>query len=79
MKRFHYIFHALAYNIAWLACMLLAAEGSAWLSTIIVLLLVSTQYYWQFHIYHQSTGLNLLVILITIAGTLIDTLMLFLT
>lgn len=73
MRKFHFMFHALAYNTAWIVGILLAASGQAWTSTVVVLLLVALQYYWQFYIYQQSRGLNELVILLTTVGTCIDT------
>ncbi len=78
MNKFHYIFHGLIYYIAWTLCILLAAHGIAWTNTIIVLILVSIQYYWQYHINHRYQGLNKLVIILSTLGTLSDSILLHL-
>lgn len=78
MNKKHYIFHATIYYIAWLVCILSAAHGIAWINTLIVLMLVSLQYYWQYRIQHQFKGLNSFVIVLTTLGTVSDTILLHL-
>lgn len=72
MKRFHTIFHILANYIVWLICLLPAAHGIAWTSSLAALLIVGAQYYWQYHVYHEYKGLNSLVVTLTLLGTMID-------
>ena len=57
MKKFHYLFHSIAYYIAWFSCITLAARGFAWLSPFIVIVCVLFQIYWQYKIQHDTQGL----------------------
>lgn len=72
MNRFHYHFHVLIYYIVWTAGILSAANGFAWISTFIILIGVSLQYYWQYHVHQQYKGMNTWVFIITTLGIVVD-------
>lgn len=75
MKKFHYLFHSIAYYIAWFFCITLAARGYAWLSSFIVIVCVLLQIYWQYQIQHHTHGLWCLLGLVVLISTLIDSLL----
>jgi hypothetical protein len=72
MKKFHYLFHSIAYYVAWFSCITLAARGYAWLSSFIVIVCVLLQIYWQYKIQHNTHGLWCLLGLVVFISTLID-------
>lgn len=75
MKSVHYLFHSLAYYLAWFSCISLAAKGFAWISALIVLLCVLLQIYWQYKVEHNTKGLWLLLGLIVGVSTLVDSML----
>ncbi len=77
MKSLHYLFHFIAYYIAWLACIFLASRGLGLLGSLLVLTVVSIQIYWQFAIRKETRGLFYLIIILTIAGSCIDTILIW--
>lgn len=77
MKNLHYVFHSLAYYLAWFFCIKLAAQGYAFLSAFIVIACVLLQIYWQYKIQHNTRGLFLLLSLVVCVSTLVDSLMVF--
>jgi len=77
MKKFHYLFHSIAYYIAWFSCITLAARGFAWLSPFIVIVCVLFQIYWQYKIQHDTQGLWYLLGLIVFISTLIDSVLIY--
>ena len=77
MKKFHYVFHLVAYYVAWFSCLKLAAQGYAWLSSFIVIGCVLLQIYWQYKIQHHTRGLWYLLGLIVSMSTLMDSLLIF--
>jgi hypothetical protein len=74
MNKLHYPFHFFAYYISWTACILLAARGMGGLAALIVLLFVVVQITWQYTVRKNTFGLFLLIVLLTLAGSLIDSL-----
>ncbi|KTD32931.1 hypothetical protein Lnau_2579 [Legionella nautarum] len=72
MNTLHYITHAIAYYVAWFACITLAARGHAWISSLIVIACVLLQLYWQYHTGRTLRGLGLLLAIIVSISTLID-------
>ena len=77
MKKFHYLFHLIAYYVAWFSCITLAARDYVWLSSLIVIICVLLQIYWQYEIQHKTRGLWYLIGLIVFISTLIDSLLIF--
>ena len=77
MKKFHFLFHLVAYYSAWFSCMTLAAHGYTWVSTAVVVMCVLMQMLWQFKVQHHTSGLLFLLAIMVIASTLIDSLLLF--
>jgi hypothetical protein len=75
MKKFHYLFHSIAYYLAWFSCITLAARGYAWLSFLVVMVCVSLQICWQYKIQHNTHGLWYLIGLVVFVSTLIDSLL----
>lgn len=75
MNKFHYLFHSIAYYVAWFSCIKLAALGYAWLSSFIVIACVLLQIYWQHKIQHNTRGLWYLLGLVVFISTLIDSLL----
>lgn len=75
MTKFHYLFHSIAYYVAWFSCITLAARGYAWLSSLIVIICVFLQIYWQYKIQHKTRGLWYLIGLVVFFSTLIDSLL----
>lgn len=73
MNSMHYLFHLLAYYIAWIICILLAAQGHGLLGALIVILLVLLQIYWQFKLQKNTKGLFYFILILTGVGSLIDT------
>lgn len=77
MKSFHYLFHTVAYYIAWFSCLTLAARDFAWLSSLIVIVCVFFQIYWQYKFQQNTRGLGYLIGLIILISTLIDSLLVY--
>jgi hypothetical protein len=77
MTKFHYLFHSIAYYVAWFSGITLAARGDAWLSSFIVIACVVLQIYWQYQIQHNTRGLGYLIGLVVIFSTLIDSLLIY--
>lgn len=77
MKKFHYLFHLSAYYVAWFACLNLAARGYAWLSSFIVIFCVFLQIVWQYKIQQHTRGLWLLIGLLVVTSTVIDSLFIY--
>ena len=77
LNKFHYLFHSIAYYVAWFSCIKLAALGYAWLSSFIVIVCVLLQIYWQHKIQHNTRGLWYLLGLVVFISTLIDSLLIF--
>jgi hypothetical protein len=77
MIKFHYLFHSIAYYVAWFLCLKLAAHDYAWLSTFIVIACVLLQIYWQYKIQRKTQGLWQLLGLIIFISTLTDSLLIF--
>ncbi len=77
MNKFHYLFHLIAYYVAWFSCINLAAHGYAWLSSFIVIACVSIQMVWQYKVQHQTRGLWYFIGLIVLISTLVDSLLIF--
>jgi hypothetical protein len=75
MTKFHYLFHSIAYYVAWFSCITLAARGYVWLSSLIVIICVFLQIYWQYKIQHKTRGLWYLIGLVVFFSTLIDSLL----
>lgn len=75
MNKIHYIFHSIAYYVAWFSCITLAALGYAWLGVFIVVVCVFLQVYWQYKIQHHTRGLWYLIGLVVFISTLIDSLL----
>jgi hypothetical protein len=76
MRKLHYIFHLIAYYIAWSAGIYLAGKDHAWWATVVVLALVTVQICWQKFVKHETKYLWLLILLLTVIGTLTDTIFL---
>lgn len=77
MNKLHYLFHSIAYYLAWFSCIALAARGFPWLSSLIVIACVLIQIYWQYRIKHNTQGLWSLLGLIVCISTLIDSLLIY--
>lgn len=77
MTKIHYLFHSIAYYVAWFACLTLAARGFSWLSAIIVMTCVLSQVYWQYKIQRNTKGLWSLLGLIVSISTLVDSLLIY--
>jgi hypothetical protein len=77
MNKFHYLFHSIAYYIAWFSCIPLAARGFAWVSTFIVILCVLLQIYWQYKVHKSTLGLWYLIAIIVLFSTLVDSLLVY--
>lgn len=77
VKKFHYLFHSIAYYVAWFSSITLAARGYAWLSSFIVIACVLLQIYWQHKIQHNTYGLWCLLGLVVFISTLVDSLLIF--
>jgi hypothetical protein len=75
MTKFHYLFHFIAYYVAWFSCITLAARGYAWLSSLVVIICVLLQTYWLYIVQHKTRGLWYLVGLVVFFSTLIDSLL----
>ena len=75
MTKFHYLFHSIAYYVAWFSCLTLAAHGYAWFSSFVVIVCVSLQIFWQYKIQHTTRGLWYLIGLVVFFSTLIDSLL----
>ena len=57
MNKLHYLFHSIAYYVAWFSCIALAARGFSWMSSLIVFACVLIQIYWQYRVQHNTRGL----------------------
>lgn len=77
MNQFHYFFHSIVYYLAWLSCIVLAARGYPWLSSLIVIACSLLQIYWQYKIQHYTHGLWYLIGLVVFISALIDSLLVF--
>lgn len=77
-QQIHYLFHLIAYYVAWIGAIMLAARGDAWWATSIVFALVVGQLFWQHYAMHDTNGLTSLIILLTLIGTTFDTVMMWL-
>ena len=77
MNKFHYLFHFIAYYLAWFLCIALASRGYAWVSSLIVIVCVLLQIFWQYKIQHNTRGLWYLIGLIVFISTLVDSLLIF--
>ena len=74
MNRFHYLFHFIAYYIAWTAGIEFAARGLGCLGALVVMAVVLLQIFWQFTVRKQTHGLFSLILIFITMGTFIDTL-----
>jgi hypothetical protein len=74
MNKLHYPFHFFAYYISWIACLLLAARGMGGLAGLVVLIFVAAQIVWQYTVRKDTSGLFLLIVLLTLVGSLVDSL-----
>lgn len=77
MNKFHYLFHSIAYYVAWFSCITLAAQGYAWSSSLIVITCVLLQIYWQYKMQHNIRGIGYFIGLVVFISTLIDSLLIF--
>lgn len=77
MNKFHYLFHFIAYYVAWFSCITLAARGFAWFSALVVIVCVLLQIIWQYKIQHHTKGLWYLLGLMVGVSTLIDSILIF--
>jgi hypothetical protein len=75
MKKWHYLFHVTLYYLAWFSCIALAVQGYPWFSTFVVMVCVVLQIYWQYTIQDNTRGLWILLGLVVITSTLIDSLL----
>lgn len=73
MQRLHFIFHLIFYYAAWVVGIYLAANHYAWWSTAVIMLLVLAQYGWQRFIMHDTKNLYFMIVLLTVVGSIIDT------
>ncbi len=65
------LLHCFAYYIAWLSCILFAADGNGWAGPVIVLVLLIVQCWWQIKI-RAAKHLWLFVLILTALGTATD-------
>lgn len=77
MNKLHYLFHTIAYYVAWFSSITLAARGFPWLSSLVVIACVLPQIYWQYKIQHNTRGLWSLLGLIVFISTLVDSLLIY--
>lgn len=70
-----YLFHCMAYYLAWFSAILLAANSQNDLATLIVMVTVILQAVWQYCIARRVQGLWLMLTLFLVAGTLVDSLL----
>ena len=75
MTKFHYLFHSVAYYVAWFSCIILAARGYAWFRSFVVMVCVLVQIFWQHNIQHTTRGLWYLIGLVVFFSTVIDSLL----
>lgn len=77
MSKYHYLFHFIAYYVAWFSCINLAAHNYAWLSSLVVIVFVILQIYWQYKIQHNTSGLWCLIGLVVFFSTIIDSILIY--
>lgn len=73
IKTFHFVFHILAYDIAWFACIWFASTKFAYVGPFVVAILLLLQYIWQHNIIKHTRGLSLFIMLFWFTGLLGDT------
>lgn len=77
MVKYHYLFHLIAYYLAWFGCMTFVARGEGWLSALIVIACVLPQLYWQYKIQHHTEGLWFLMGWMVLISTLMDSVLVY--
>lgn len=77
MKTLHYLIHTVSYYVAWFACIMLAARGYAWISSLTVVACVLLQLYWQHQTERPLQGLWLLLAIVVSISTLIDSILVY--
>jgi hypothetical protein len=75
MTRNDYIFHLIAYYLAWFSAILLASKQQNSYAVLAVMLAVLFQVIWQYKVAKRTQGLWLMMALFVTLGTLTDTLM----
>lgn len=72
------VFHLLAYYASWIICIDLAAKNQPWWGTGIVLSVALIQVIYESVLHNDTKYLYLLLVILTVVGSLIDTLFLHL-
>ena len=73
MHKLLYSFQILAYYLAWISGMELAAQGFYWQACFIILVISGIQIFCQYKVMGQIKGLLPLIFILTFFGTVIDT------
>lgn len=72
-----YILQITVYYFTWIGGILLAARGKCWASFFLIVGISILQIFWQLKIKKDTKGLFILIILLTVTGTIVDTLFLY--
>jgi hypothetical protein len=73
MIKLHYLFHFLMYYIAWFTGIELAAHGAGLSAFLFIMLISLLQIGWQFKICKKTHGLFYFILILTLIGSLLDT------
>ena len=73
MTKFYYLINSIAYYVAWIIGIKLAANNYPWLSTCIVIIIAMLQIYWRYNANLTTNGLWHLLGSLLLISTLTDT------
>jgi len=77
MSKLYYFIHIIIYYFAWFACISLAAHGYVWISPLIGLVCVMLQLCWQYQIQRTFDKLWILLAIIVLISTLVDSVLVY--
>ncbi len=74
---FSYLLHTVIYYIAWFAGIILAARGHVWISSLIVVICILLQLYWEYSTGKDLQGLGMFLAIVVSISIVFDSILVY--